>query len=174
MKIIRNTFVIFLLSGFWHGANWTFIAWGAYHALLFLPLILMGKNRKYRNTVAEGRLLPSIKEVGQMLLTFFLVTIGWILFRSKTITDAWEYLKGIVQPTLLGRPYLMDRFFYIPVFFAIAIMAAIEWLGRNSDNALSYLSIPKTCRLVLYFFLALGIFMLSPEGNKTQFIYFQF
>ena len=173
-KIIRNTFVIFLLSGFWHGANWTFIAWGAYHALLFLPLILMGKNRKYRNTVAEGRLLPSLKEVGQMLLTFSLVTIGWILFRSETITDAWEYLEGIVQPTLLGKPYLMDRFFYIPVFFAIVIMTAFEWLGRKNDYAFSSLSMPKICRVILYLFLTLSIFMLSPEGNETQFIYFQF
>ena len=81
-KVIRNTFIIFLLSGFWHGANWTFIAWGAYHAFLFLPLILTGKNRKYTNQVAEGRVLPSLREVGQMLVTFFLAVFGWIIFRS--------------------------------------------------------------------------------------------
>ena len=173
-KIIRNTFVIFLLSGFWHGANWTFIAWGAYHALLFLPLILMGKNRKYRNTVAEGRLFPTLKESGQMLLTFFLVIIGWILFRSETITYAWKYLKGITQPSIMSIPDLIDRFFYIPLFFAIALMTAFEWLGREKDYAFSSLSIPRTCRVILYFFLTLSIFMLSPEGNKTQFIYFQF
>ena len=78
-KVIRNTFIIFLLSGFWHGANWTFIAWGAYHAILFLPLILTGKNRKYTNQVAEGRFLPTLKEAGQMLLTFFLAVFGWIM-----------------------------------------------------------------------------------------------
>ena len=75
-KVVRNTFIIFLLSGFWHGANWTFIAWGAYHAILFLPLILTSKNRKYTNQVAEGRLLPTLKETGQMLLTFFLAVMG--------------------------------------------------------------------------------------------------
>ena len=74
--IVRNTFVIFLLSGFWHGANWTFIAWGIYHAALFLPLILFGQNRKFINHVAEGRLLPTGKEVLQMMMTFLLVCIG--------------------------------------------------------------------------------------------------
>ena len=77
-KVVRNTFVIFLLSGLWHGANWTFIVWGAYHALLFLPLILLGKNRKYTNVVAEGKLLPRVKEICMMLLTFLLVALGWI------------------------------------------------------------------------------------------------
>ena len=85
VKVVRNTFIIFLVSGFWHGANWTFIAWGAYHAILFLPLILTGKNRKYTNQVAEGRWLPTLKEAGQMLLTFFLTMIGWIIFRAESI-----------------------------------------------------------------------------------------
>ena len=89
--IIRNTFIIFLLSGFWHGANWTFIAWGAYHAFLFLPLILLGKNRRYRDTVAtitlpdgttKSKLLPTWRETEQMLFTFVLVVFGWIIFRA--------------------------------------------------------------------------------------------
>ena len=93
-KVIRNTFIIFLVSGFWHGANWTFIAWGAYHAFLFLPLILLGKNRKYTNTVAENKLLPSPREMFQMLTTFMLAVIGWIIFRAESITQAWEYICG--------------------------------------------------------------------------------
>ena len=103
-KIVRNTFVIFLLSGFWHGANWTFIAWGAYHALLFLPLILMGKNRKYRDTVAEDRALPTLKEFGQMLLTFILVVIGWIIFRADSIGQAGDYMRHICTSSLFTLP----------------------------------------------------------------------
>lgn len=88
VKIVRNTFIIFLVSGLWHGANWTFIVWGAYHALLFLPLILLGKNRRYTNTVAEGRLLPTLHEFLQMLLTFVLAIIGWIIFRAENLHQA--------------------------------------------------------------------------------------
>ena len=84
-KVIRNTFIIFLVSGFWHGANWTFIVWGTYHAMLFLPLILLGKNRKNTNIIAENKILPSLKEFFQMLLTFLLVVIGWIIFRAESI-----------------------------------------------------------------------------------------
>lgn len=104
-KVVRNTFVIFLVSGFWHGANWTFIAWGAYHALLFLPLILLGKNRKYTNQVAEGRILPTIKETGQMLLTFFLAVFGWIIFRAPGFLTLLNYLKGMLHIETLGAGY---------------------------------------------------------------------
>ena len=89
-KIVRNTFVIFLVSGIWHGANWTYLAWGTYHALLFLPLILLGANRKYTNHIAEDRILPTWREGMQMLLTFVLVVLGWIIFRSASIAQAWS------------------------------------------------------------------------------------
>lgn len=75
-KSFRNTMIIFLVSGLWHGANWTFICWGTFHALLFLPLLLMKKNRKYRDTVAENRILPSFKEIGQITITFLLVMMA--------------------------------------------------------------------------------------------------
>lgn len=87
-KSFRNTMIIFLVSGLWHGANWTFICWGTFHALLFLPLLLMKKNRKYRDTVAENRILPSFKEIGQITITFLLVMIGWIIFRAENIKEA--------------------------------------------------------------------------------------
>ncbi|MDR0745689.1 MAG: MBOAT family protein, partial [Mediterranea sp.] len=95
-KVARNTLIIFLVSGFWHGANWTFICWGAFHALLFLPLLLFGRNRKYTDVVAKGNVLPNLKEACQMLTTFLLVVIGWIIFRAETIHQAWDYLSCIV------------------------------------------------------------------------------
>ena len=87
-KSFRNTLVLFLVSGFWHGANWTFVAWGAYHALLFLPLLLLGQNRRYRDSVAENSYLPSVKELTQMGATYLLVLLGWYLFRSEDISQA--------------------------------------------------------------------------------------
>ncbi len=169
-KIVRNTFIIFLLSGFWHGANWTFVAWGGYHALLFLPLILMGKNRKYRDIVAEGRILPSLQELGQMLLTFFLVTMGWILFRAESIGQALEYIDRIASPTLFSIPSASG---YTGVCFAITLMIIVEWLQRKRLHALdvSVISSP-VLRYALYSSVMFLIFALG--GKAENFIYFQF
>ena len=132
--------MIFLLSGLWHGANWTFIAWGAYHALLFLPLIVSGKNRKYTDTVAEGKFLPSFKELCMMLLTFALVVIGWIVFRAETIGDAGHYIASLFSPEIWKASY---RFFLYPFNHAgwlVLIMLTVEWLQRGKEHGLAMTS----------------------------------
>ncbi len=170
-KIIRNTFVIFLVSGFWHGANWTFIAWGAYHALLFLPLILLGKNRRYRDIVAENRFLPDVRELGQMLLTFILVVIGWIIFRADSISMAWNYFTGIFDNSLFTMP-----FFYVgtkKAILFILIMVAIEWLSRRKEHALQ-LSAGTPVWLRLAACCAAVLLVLEYAAHSQSFIYFQF
>lgn len=171
-KIVRNTFVIFLLSGFWHGANWTFIAWGVYHAVLFLPLILLGMNRKYTNQVAEGRWLPTWKEAGQILLTFMLAVIGWIIFRAETITQAWDILCSICSRDVLSIPFLINRDYYLPTFLWIALMLLVEWLSRNKQHGLDIATLPAYARYTIYLLL---VFIVSIFGGQTtNFIYFQF
>ena len=169
-KVVRNTFIIFLVSGFWHGANWTFIAWGAYHAFLFLPLILTGKNRKYTNQVAEGRRLPTLKETGQMLLTFFLAVMGWIIFRAESIGQAWEYVRGMLQFGTLRACY---RFFTLPEIrltsLFVVIMLVIEWLQRDKQHGFEgieklYLLHNKYLRPILYALLLL-LMMVSLSGS---------
>ena len=174
-KVVRNTFIIFLVSGFWHGANWTFIAWGAFHAVLFLPLILAGKNRKYTNQVAEGRILPTLKEAGQMLLTFFLVMIGWIVFRAQSIGQAWEYICGVFNTSLFSVPWLISKDFYIPTILSIVAMLIMEWFTRREQHefALQNLSINKWVRRALYIAVAL-IIIWYGHFSYNQFIYFQF
>ena len=169
-KIVRNTFVIFLLSGFWHGANWTFIAWGAYHALLFLPLILLGKNRRYRDTVAEDKLLPSFKEFGQMAFTFVLVLFGWILFRADSINDAWLYVCRIFNKSLFSAP---DASGVTGFSVAIVIMLITEWLQRKKEHALdlSNVNVP-VLRYAVY--LAVLFLTFALGGHAENFIYFQF
>ena len=152
-KIVRNTFVFFLLSGFWHGANWTFIAWGVYHAVLFLPLILLGMNRKYTNQVAEGRWLPTWKEAGQILLTFMLAVIGWIIFRAETITQAWDILCSICSRDVLSIPFLINRDYYLPTFLWIALMLLVEWLSRNKQHGLDIATLPAYARYTIYLLL---------------------
>ena len=171
-KIIRNTFVIFLVSGFWHGANWTFIAWGVYHALLFLPLILTGKNRKYTNQIAEDRYLPSYKEAGQMMLTFILVVFGWIVFRAESIGQAWGYVCCMIDKSIFSIPWLKAREFYIPTTVSIIAMLVIEWLFRNSGFGFDTKRLPKWLQYVLIYVICLSIFFFS--GRNETFIYFQF
>ena len=169
-KIIRNTFVIFLLSGLWHGANWTFIAWGAYNALLFLPLILMGKNRRYLNIVASGKLVPSLKECAMTLLTFALVTIGWIIFRAESIEQACEYMLGICTPSLFSLPFL-----YVgttKAAFFVFLMLLVEWLFREKRFILDFSGIPRWIPIVTSYSLILII--LEFAAHSQSFIYFQF
>lgn len=170
-KIIRNTFVIFLLSGFWHGANWTFIAWGAYHAILFLPLILLGKNRKYTDIVASDRFFPSLKEIGQILLTFFLVVIGWIIFRSNSIAQAWSIISRVFSADLFLMPML-----YVGTKKSIlfcAILLCIEWLSRRKDFALQFGKTVSPWFTVGVSYLLLLV-ILEYSAHSQSFIYFQF
>ena len=173
-KIVRNTFVIFILSGIWHGANWSFVVWGTYHALLFLPLILFGKNRKYRDVVAKDRVLPTLKEFGQMIWTFILVTIGWIIFRADSIALAWEYIQRLFDVSICSIPWLMTRKFYLPLFIALAVLVYMEWRDRNYGHAFSSLQrFPKWIQYAAYYLIIVFIYCFAPMEN-TQFIYFQF
>ena len=174
-KVVRNTFVIFLVSGFWHGANWTFIAWGAYHAVLFLPLILTSKNRKYTNQVAEGRILPTLKESSQMLLTFFLAVLGWIIFRAESIGQAWGYVCGMINKDLFSIPWLKTRDYYIPKVVFAFIMFVVEWLQRGKEHVLElgYDRKFSWLRFLLYYSLLLLMWLYAEPGGTT-FIYFQF
>ena len=175
-KVVRNTFVIFLLSGFWHGANWTFIAWGAYHAVLFLPLILTGKNRKYTNQVAEGRILPTFKELGQMLLTFFLAVIGWIIFRAESIGQAWEYMHGMMQLGTLRASYrFFIEYYVVDKSIYVIIMLLIEWLNRTHNYEFEGIkAASKWIRLLAYCIIAMLILINIPLNGSMNFVYFQF
>ena len=151
---VRNTFIIFLLSGFWHGANWTFVLWGAYHALLFVPLLLMGKNRRYREDDQTWRDIPRI------LLTFVLVVIGWILFRSPDMGSCVDYLAGIGHSSILSLPFVENALHIAVTGIAILVMLGMEW-RRQLPN-----------RWWMYYALTLAIWWFA--GQDMDFIYFQF
>ena len=170
--IARNTFIIFLVSGIWHGANWTFLAWGAYHALLFLPLILLGKNRKYTDQVAEGRLLPTWREALQMLLTFALVVIGWIIFRAETIGQAWEYLCDMCQSSVWQLPAIPDVKRFLPIPLMLAVLVFFEWMNRSRAHGLAIENYPQWTRRTIYACILAFIFLFANQPQT--FIYFQF
>ena len=165
-KIVRNTFVIFLLSGFWHGANWTFIAWGAFHALLFLPLILLGKNRKYTANDVTWRDIPKI------LITFCMVVLGWIIFRAETITQAWEILCGICSSSILSLPWVESAKTILPIPFILAHVILFEWFNREKQHGLAIESLKPLARWSLYIYICLLIVAFGAQPET--FIYFQF
>ena len=176
---VRNTFIIFLLSGFWHGANWTFVLWGAYHALLFVPLLLMNKNRRYRDTVAtitlpDGTIkmkwLPSLKEAGQMLVTFVLAVIGWIIFRATGMKTLMAWLLGMCDSSLFSMPLIIEN--SAMLFIAILIMLFVEWINRNKEHGLQLSIRYKWLRLLIYYVLI--ILCIFNMGQEQTFIYFQF
>lgn len=112
-KKIRNTFIIFIVSGFWHGANWTFIAWGVLNAIYFLPLLLTNNNRNNLEIVAKGTKLPTFKEAASMLSTFFLTVIAWIFFRSENIAKAMIYIKDMFAGLLIKKSYIDSITFFL-------------------------------------------------------------
>ena len=169
VKVIRNTFIIFLVSGLWHGANWTFVAWGAYHAFLFLPLILLGKNRRYTNNIAEDKNLPSLRELMQMLLTFFLVVLGWIIFRAENICVAANYILNIFNRSLFTVPNVIP---FVTGLF-VSIMLIMEWINRNRVHGLDISWInQRWIRITLYYAIIICVFLSTMDSQA--FIYFQF
>tara|TARA_B110000003_G_scaffold43508_1_gene40981 strand:+ start:13593 stop:15050 length:1458 start_codon:yes stop_codon:yes gene_type:complete len=174
---VRNTFAIFLVSGFWHGANWTFIVWGALNALYFLPLLLTNNNRKNLATVAEGKLLPSFRELFAMLTTFMLTVFAWIFFRAENLNHAFSYIKGIFSKTIISTPKFIDLSDSVNVLCFLVFFVFIEWLGRRDKFALERISdsINKKVRIILYLVLTIVIIKYYfDNGKASEFIYFQF
>lgn len=172
-KCIINTCIVFLVSGIWHGANWTYLFWGAFHALLFMPLIVTGRNRKNLDCVAAGRTWPSAVELVQMGGTFLLVVLTWTLFRAPDISTAFIWLQkmltfagGLTPEGTSGAGLLL------PVLPWMILMVLVEWISRNHDFGCAVYPQNRFLRWCIYVGLYTIIFFFS--GNAQTFIYFQF
>jgi D-alanyl-lipoteichoic acid acyltransferase DltB (MBOAT superfamily) len=171
-KQIRNTFIIFTVSGLWHGANWTFIFWGALNALYFIPLLLTKKNRKNTNTIAEFKRYPSFKELSSLLLTFSMTVFAWIFFRANNLQHAFEYINGIFSKSVFSFPMIEDKTQIFITSLMIIFFIIIEWNGRQKEFAISNLKVNKCLKYVFYYLLIITIFWFG--GKEQEFIYFQF
>jgi alginate O-acetyltransferase complex protein AlgI len=174
---IRNTFIIFLVIGFWHGANWTFIMWGALNALFIIPSVIFKTNRNNLEIAAKGRIFPSISEAFKILVTFLLTVFAWIFFRASSVSQAFYFIKDIFNRKLFSIPFFEypELKEAIIVLIIIIPFILIEWLGRENNFAIERLGLrwPKYFRWSFYVFLVfcLGMFM---ETKESAFIYFQF
>jgi D-alanyl-lipoteichoic acid acyltransferase DltB (MBOAT superfamily) len=144
---IRNVFIIFLVSGFWHGANWTFIIWGALNALYFLPIFITNNNRNNLNIVAQGKYLPNLKEFLLMSLTFILTVFAWIFFRAENIGHAISYINNIFSPTLFES----SEIFPLGLLLLILFFLSIEWMNRNKQYGLEKFNKQKFKFLMFFY-----------------------
>ena len=170
---VRNTFIIFIVSGFWHGANWTFIFWGFLNALFIMPSILLKTNRNNLEIVAQNRILPNFRELFNMILTFSLTVLAWIFFRANSVTHAFEYIGGIFSQSLFSFPTLRKS--ALATLILVAFLLVIEWIGRRNNYGIEkfLISKPRWVRWCFYAFVVMliGLFLQTEE---SPFIYFQF
>ncbi|MDO5973996.1 MBOAT family O-acyltransferase [Flavivirga jejuensis] len=171
---IRNTFIIFIISGFWHGANWTFIVWGTLNAIYFLPLLLTNNNRNNLKIVAQGKSLPTIRELSSMLLTFGLTAFAWIFFRAKNIDHAFSYISKIFSTSLFETPILHEEKKALIIIILVMLFVLTEWFGREEQYAISNIGYfeKRIYRWGLYLSICFLIFIF--QGKQQEFIYFQF
>ena len=175
---VRNTFIIFLVSGFWHGANMTFIAWGLLNALYFMPLLLLNKNRNNLEVISTHSFLPSVKEFFQISLTFFLTVIAWVFFRSDTITQAFAIVSEIFSKSLFQMPNILgknDIIYFIIHCCMIGILILVEWMHRDKQFGLQFNKRTINSAFKRWsIYAVIVIFILLFGGKQNDFIYFQF
>jgi len=169
-KKIRNVFVIFIVSGFWHGANWTFIVWGALNALYFLPLLLLNRNRKNLDNISSQKLSHKIKNILHIFLTFTLTLFAWIFFRAENLNHAIIYIQEIFTQNLFSFPAI----FPVKTFALLIIFICIEWFGRKNEYAIEKLFIKTSVKIRWSFYYILILLIYLYGGEEQQFIYFQF
>lgn len=166
----RNIFIIFIVSGFWHGANWTFIVWGGLNALYFALLFLRKKNRKNLDIVAKGKVFPSLKELFSMSVTFFFVVIAWIFFRADSVSIALEYIKKMFSLDFgNGLQYLSIERYAVELILLIIVFVIIEWHSRQKGHPFFGKWIHFKIVLTI-----VGIILFGVYSNVNDFIYFQF
>jgi D-alanyl-lipoteichoic acid acyltransferase DltB (MBOAT superfamily) len=179
-KKVRNIFAIFLVSGFWHGANWTFIVWGGLHALFYLPLMLFQKNRVNIGHLQSNNWKTATVDFLNILKTFLLVCLAWIFFRAETVGEAFEYCAQLFDFTHFFETSMRDGFLLFDTpehqFWNLAILILVmlifEWFNRKNLHGLSVLRMHFILRYLIYYvllFLIIDFF----HGERT-FIYFQF
>jgi alginate O-acetyltransferase complex protein AlgI len=164
---IWNSLVTFTVSGLWHGANWTFIIWGFLNGLYYVPSILL-KTAKKRGVVAQNTFFPNIKEFGQMITTFSLVTLAWIFFRAENVSHAFDYILHLFSTSIFEVPSSNRG----PIPYIIGLIL-IEWFQRKRDHGLELTSFPRWVKPAFYIIIVMIVLLFGFDDSES-FIYFQF
>ena len=166
---IRNTFIIFLVSGFWHGANMTYVAWGLINALYFLPLLVLNKNRTNVDEIAVGFNFASLRTMLQILMTFAITCLAWIFFRAKTIADALAYISRMFTNQHFDKQYFTISRYNYELLALVVLFVWVEWNNRTKVEPISGKYSWVKMGLCIAAIIALGVF-----SDYKEFIYFQF
>ena len=178
---MRNVLAVFVLSGIWHGANWTFVFWGALNALLFLPLILGKVHRSHLDTVSHGRILPSFKDTYMMFTTFSITCVCWVFFRAESVHVAFSYIGQAVErifsnpkETFMSLPLSPSEltFDFATLLASFLTLFTIDWIQRDKSHGLFELPFPRALNFGVYLFLA--VLVAEYFFGRGSFIYFQF
>jgi D-alanyl-lipoteichoic acid acyltransferase DltB (MBOAT superfamily) len=171
---IRNSLIVFAVSGFWHGASWNFLIWGLLNGFYFIPLLLRNSNRKHLGDVAEGRMLPTMSELSGMVGTFLLACVAWVFFRAKDLSSAMDVFANTFSHSLFRPPELVQKSLMLPLVFCVFVMLALEWFSRDRQYGLQLDGrAPRWLRLGIYYGVVVLIIAFAPITNAS-FIYFQF
>lgn len=165
---IRNIIITFTVSGFWHGANWTFITWGFLNGLYYIPLMLVGKQRKYKKSKENEENIANIKDIPKIVVTFLFTLLAWIFFRAESISQALSYINNIFSKSFFTIPDLNT----IPVITSIVILVIAEWIQRDKQHVLQFDKLRFPTRIMIYY--TVSILVLICAGEAKSFIYFQF
>ena len=175
-RTIINTFIIFFISGLWHGASWTYVIWGMINGALFVPILLLNKNRNYQNIVAYDRKLPTIKEVLQMVFTVFCFNVSLALFRAENLKHALHYFKGILNMSAFSLANIHAKDTAIKSLIVVVIMIIIEWMGRRDQYGLEKFGLTwkRPLRWAVYMIIFIMIINYGLRIDPQDFVYFQF
>ncbi len=167
---IRNVFVIFLVSGLWHGANWTYVIWGLLNAIYFLPLFIQQKNRTHLTFSAAKSLKEQFINVYKILLTFSLTTFAWIFFRAENIQHAFNYIEGILTTSTFSKPEILPA----ELFILMVLFIFVEWINKDKEHVLQDLQKQITVKYRWLFYISILFLVVLFSEGEQEFIYFQF
>jgi len=171
---IRNSLIVFAVSGFWHGASWNFLIWGLLNGFYFIPLLVRNSNRKHLGEVAEGRMLPNFRELSGMAGTFVLACIAWVFFRAKDLSTAMDVFSSAFSSSFFQAPERLQKSLIVPLTFCLIVMIGLEWFSRDRQYGLQLDGkVPGWVRMCIYYGVVFLIIANAPITNAS-FIYFQF
>ena len=167
---IRNILIVFVLSGLWHGAKWTFVIWGLLHAVCYIPLLFSAKTKFTFGSASDDMPSLTIDDVIKILMTFTFTTFAWIFFRSSSVGDAFTYIGTVFSNSFFELPASIPY----ATLLMIAFFVAMEWMGRKDQYGIATIGLnwKRPTRLAFYYVLILVIFVFA--GTPKEFIYFQF
>ena len=171
---IRNIFIVFLVSGFWHGASWNFLCWGGLHALFFIPLVLMKRNRTFLHSVKTKWLFPSLKEGLLIVFTFSITSLAWVFFRAESVSESLHYFQGMFSDSILTVPDILRDIKAIVLVLFIFGLVFIEWIARDHQYGIERITQKWSSPLRYGFYYGLTMVIFMFKGIPQDFIYFQF